>query len=556
MTNRLLTAVFCSACLILSGTTAHAGDIDPGLREILKDAGPHEVISTLVYLWDQGEVDELTAQLRTEQADRATRHREVALRLRSTADVTQRQLVRRLEQLHAQAKVERFESFWIANVIRVDATPAVIESIARHRDVLTVYYNMPIQSVMPVEDEQMDGNENQAQSTTSGSSPEPGIVAVRAPEVWNELGYTGEGIVVATLDTGVDGNHPALASRWRGLHPDYQGNPEWAWFDPVTNTTFPQEFQMFSHGTHTMGSVVGGAPGDAIGVAPGAEWIHAAVIDRVNITTTVADAIEAYQWMVAPTGDPEDTWAVPHVCSNSWGLLSGHGYPNCDDTLWSFIDNSEAAGTVQLFSAGNESSNGLRRPADRATDEFRNVAVAAIDPHNSSWPVWSSSSQGPTFCTLDGSEAIKPDIAAPGVSIRSSLSGGGYGQKNGTSMASPHINGVVALMLEACAELTVEEVKQIIYDTAVDLGTLGKNNVYGYGMVDAYEAVLAAEAMCGGSGSCAGDVLQTGTINVDDLVAVLNAWGPCFGCAEDINSDGEVNVDDLLILLNNWGPCE
>ena len=97
-------------------------------------------------------------------------------------------------------------------------------------------------------------------------------------------------MLVATLDTGVDGNHPALASRWRGVaDPRYAGHPEWAFFDPVTGQTFP--FDSGSHGTHTMGTVCGGAPGDEVGVAPGAQWIHAGVIDRVGISQTVADAI-------------------------------------------------------------------------------------------------------------------------------------------------------------------------------------------------------------------------------------------------------------------------
>ena len=208
----------------------------------------------------------------------------------------------------------------------------------------------------------------------------------------NARPFTGQGILVATLDTGVAGNHPALAGKWAGLLPQYAGNPGWAWFDPVPpGTTSPQEFHSSSHGTHTMGTVLGGpiptggGGGDQIGVAPGAKYIHAPVIDRVNIATTVAHAIASFQWMANPTGDPSDTWAVPHVCSNSWGVTTGHGYPNCDQTFWSFLDNSEAAGTVQIFSAGNEGpgSDTLRRPADRARGrqmQVREVRMVARTP--------------------------------------------------------------------------------------------------------------------------------------------------------------------------------
>jgi hypothetical protein len=170
------------------------------------------------------------------------------------------------------------------------------------------------------------------------------------------------------------------------------------------------------------------------------------------------------------------------------------GYPDCDSTFWSFIDGCEAAGQVVLFSAGNEGSapDTLRRPADRATDDYRNVAVAAVEAGVPGWPIAWFSSRGPTYCTPGGTAAIKPDISAPGVDVRSSIPGGGYGDKDGTSMASPHINGVVALMREANPDLTVDEVKQILFDTAVDLGSAGEDNTYGWGMVDAYEAVQAA----------------------------------------------------------------
>jgi hypothetical protein len=246
-----------------------------------------------------------------------------------------------------------------------------------------------------------------------------------------------------------------------------------------------------------MGTVCGGAPGDEIGVAPGAQWISSGAIDRGGgIPQTVADAIEAMEWMVDPDGDPGTSWDVPATCSNSWGLTSYHGYPNCDETFWSFIDAMEAAGTVVLFSAGNEGSspNTLRRPGDRALDDYRTMAVAAIDERSSNYTIAGFSSRGPTYCTTDGSQAIKPDIAAPGVNTRSSVPGGGYAQYSGTSMASPHVNGVIALMLEANPNLTPDEVKQIIYDTAEDLGSAGKDNSYGYGLIDAVDAVNEALA--------------------------------------------------------------
>src|SRR5690606_9354933 len=152
----------------------------------------------------------------------------------------------------------------------------------------------------------------------------------------------------------------------------------------------------------------------------------------------------------------------------------------------SWIDNGEAAGTAHFFAAGNEGSSGLRRPADRALDEYRSSAVGAVNANNAEWPIASFSALGPTLCTETGQAATKPDIVAPGDDVRSSVSGGGYGVKDGTSMAVPHANGVAALMLEACDALTPEDIKQILYDTAHDLGPEGKDNTFGWGMIDAY----------------------------------------------------------------------
>jgi subtilisin family serine protease len=502
--------VAASACLCVTGALT-AGEIDQGLEEIFNIKGPDEVVSTLVFLWEQADVMALKAKHDAERAPFHVRNQEVVTLLRDTAEMTQQALRQELEQLVADGLVESFEPMWLANIIRVDSTEPVIRQLAEHPDVMLIYYNIEIGNITPIEEmdpdaiprgrHQLDDLGDSGDHGAQPISPEPGVAAVRAPEVWG-MGYTGQGVLIATMDTGVAGNHAAFTGRWRGLDPQYSGNPQWAWFDPITNTTFPTEFGGGAgHGTHTMGTVLGGAPGDQIGVAPGAQFIHAGVIDRGGINNTIQNAILSFQWMANPTGNPADSWAVPRVCSNSWGTLASHGHPACDQTFWQWVDNSEAAGTVQVFSAGNEGTSGLRRPADRAqfqgqASDYHSVAVGAIDPYNASWPIASFSSRGPTFCTPDGTAYIKPNISAPGVNTRSAHQNGGYAQLSGTSMASPHVNGVIALMLEACDVLTNDEIKQIIYDTAFDLGTPGKNNIYGWGMIDAVEAVNQALAQC------------------------------------------------------------
>jgi len=231
--------------------------------------------------------------------------------------------------------------------------------------------------------------------------------------------------------------------------------------------------------------------GDTIGVVPGSFWIASAPLNRGGtIPETIADIILCMQWMIDPDGNPSTNWDVPAICSNSWGFSPYHGIPPCDSLFWAPIDACEAAGIVMLFSVGADQL--VVNPASRATDDYRNCSIGAVDANQPGWPIAYFSARGPSYCTPDGSPAIKPEFVAPGVNIRSSVPGGGYAYYSGVSMACPHGAGVVALIKQVNPNLTPDEIKQIIYDTAYDLGPPGEDNSYGWGMVDAYEAVQLA----------------------------------------------------------------
>ncbi len=538
----LLCAAPGAAVLLCAGAVgADAGAPDP--LEAIQGARPTDTISALVSLAEQADTDALSALADMGGLDQRTRHELVVRLLRSTASSSQSSLLAHLRAARSGGAVADFEAYWLANAIRVEATPAFLDSLALRLDVAQVYPDYAIESVKLVSVARADEED--------GAGPravEPGVVAVRAPEVW-ALGITGVGALIASIDTGVDGAHPALAQRWAGTLPQYDGHPEWAWFDPYAYINdFPYDDN--GHGTHVMGSAVGGAPGDQIGVAPGAHWIAAGAINRGGgVGQTVSDAIEALQWIVDPDGDPATHWDVPAVCFNSWGLSTAHGYPPCDETFWTFLDNCEAAGVAIIFAGGGEGPgpNTLVRPADRATTEYRTLATGAIDPHNPAWPVAPFSSRGPTYCTPDGSAAIKPDISAPGVNIRSSTPGGGYAIYSGASMAPPHVAGVMALMREANPDLTPQQMMRIIYDTAHDLGDPGNDNTYGYGMIDAYEAVLVALDMA----DCAGDLDGDGDTDQADLGALLASYGVDAG--GDLDGDGDTDQADLGALLAGYG---
>ncbi|RJP30411.1 MAG: hypothetical protein C4547_16780 [Phycisphaerales bacterium] len=482
--------------LAVMAGAARAGDLSPDLRAGLDAAGADQVISVVVCL-DPVDLAAIEHHLHRIMANRTLRHRVVVEALQTQAAATQGPLLARLHEAGDAGRVASFESFWIGNVVRVDGIKQEIEAIAARPDVRCVYPNYRIEPIDSIE----------AEGPGAAGGPEPGIVLIQADRVWNELGVTGAGALAANIDTGVDGDHPAMESRWRGLDPRYEGHPEWAWYDPLEQGDVPYDTN--GHGSHTMGTIIGGLPGDEVGVAPGAQWIAAAPINRgKDYVHTVMDIIRALQWMADPDGNPNTDFDVPHTCNHSWGLTTQHGFPPCDDVLWDWIDASEAAGTSHVFAAGNEGGGGLRRPADRASTDYDSLAVAACDGRDPECPIASFSSRGPTNCTPDGRPAIKPDIAAPGVNVRSCTQDGDYRILTGTSMSTPHISGVLALVYSANPDLTSDEAKQIIYDTATDKGDPGEDNSYGWGLVNAYDAVILAMgdpqpyACCFDDGGC------------------------------------------------------
>ena len=213
---------------------------------------------------------------------------------------------------------------------------------------------------------------------------------------------------------------------------------------------------------------------------------------------------ECYQWFMAPTkmdGTEPDPTKAPDVINNSWGCPPGEG---CTDpnVLLTVVQNVRAAGIVTVHSAGNSGSacGTVLDPAAIYDDSF------SVGATNGSDSIASFSSRGPV--TIDGSNRRKPDVSAPGVSIRSSVRGGGYGYMSGTSMAGPHVAGAVALLISAYPWLAdhVDTLENILEQSAVDRtssqgcggdsATAVPNNVYGWGRIDvlaAYNFVCAPQ---------------------------------------------------------------
>ncbi|MEE8572513.1 MAG: S8 family serine peptidase, partial [Gemmatimonadota bacterium] len=219
------------------------------------------------------------------------------------------------------------------------------------------------------------------------------------------------------------------------------------------------------------------------------------------------DVIQSLEFFTDPDGNSSTTDDVPCVVQNSWGTYEPLGYPDCYSYWWTAMDNCEAAGVVLTWSAGNEGPDpaSLRSPGDRADSPYNAFSVGSTQYYEP-YEISDFSSRGPSNC--GGPYAMKPEVSAPGSNIYSAEPGGGYQNLSGTSMAGPHVAGVVALMCAANPDLDVETIKQILMDTCIDKGIPGEDNNYGHGFIDAYEAVLG---VMGGLGTVSGTVTDAGT---------------------------------------------
>jgi len=320
------------------------------------------------------------------------------------------------------------------------------------------------------------------------------------------MGYTGQGVVIGGQDTGYEWDHPALVGQYREAQPGFDRH-DYNWHDaihgndPHTAEGNPCGFDTAEpcddngHGTHTMGIAVGD-DGDAnqVGVAPGARWIGCRNMEQGWGTPTTY--LECFEFFLAPyavedgpeQGDPD---LAPDVTTNSWSCPPEEGCPW--DILQSAVEAHRAAGILTVVSAGNDGYYGCYTVSKPPAIYDAAYTVGATDSGDT---LAGYSSRGPV--TIDGSNRLKPDIVAPGSSIRSSVPGGGYGYKSGTSMAAPHVAGAAALLWSAVPELAddLEATETQLNDHAYAIpselcSSEGvPNNLYGWGRLDAHSAIL------------------------------------------------------------------
>ncbi|MFF1589760.1 S8 family serine peptidase [Streptomyces sp. NPDC058286] len=406
-----------------------------------------------------------------------------------------------LKELLKQADAS-YESFWISNTVKVTGSKALAEKIAARSDVASVQSDDPIKLPDPLngtQEAKVDG-------------VEWNVDRIGAPKVWDEYGVRGEGVVIGSIDTGVNYRHPVLAAGYRGLKADGSYDHAYNWFDATGSCTGSAPCDDQGHGTHTMGTMVGAdGSGNQIGVAPGATWIAAKACTTENCPRDAL--LAAGQWMLAPTdadGENPRPDLAPDVINNSWGSDS------LDTWYQTMVQAWRDAGIFPAFSNGN--SGPTCDTAGSPGAYTHTYASGAFDSDNK---IADFSSRGPG---VNGT--VKPNISAPGVNVRSAAPGGGYVAKSGTSMASPHTAATVALVWSAAPSLRgdVAATEDLLNKSAIDVdatscgGTAAFNNIYGEGRLDAYAAVGAAPRQ--NVGTLTGTVTTDGDPAVDAQVSV------------------------------------
>lgn len=436
-----------------SEAQVRAATISADLSRVLAETGLAESVPVLLFLRETVDLSDYSGH--RDDSPRLIRD------LQSIAAATQPRVLERLRAIGVSGEVQ---SFWITNAISFRATPGMIHAISEWTDVGSLDIDAP--GAAPQVELAPEGD-------PSLTAPTWSIDKIRADEVWSTFGLIGTGIVFGSMDTGVSANHPALVGKWRG-----GAN---SWLDLVNG--LPDPYDDHGHGTHTIGTLVGG-DGDGpltldIGVAFGARFIAVKVLDEFNSFSSSSIVIAGAQWILDPDGDPE-TIDSPHVVNNSWYFFSATftGY-------YSTVAAWRAAGIIPVFCIGNE---GPGAQTTRSPAHYNNcIGVGGTDSMDSYYD-FTSRGPSPSGASFPA-DRRKPDLSAPGESVLSSIPGGGYQSWSGTSMATPHVAGTIGLMLEANPSMTYDDLLSALKETAVDVGDPDYDYIFGYGRIDAYEAL-------------------------------------------------------------------
>ncbi len=379
-----------------------------------------------------------------------------------------------------------YESFYIVNTLRIKAKKRLLTTLLDNPNIEKIESNNQLEQNIGFKTNQVQQNNNQA------SDPMWNIEMINATKLWDQNIY-GEGIILGVIDTAVDITHPGLKRKFVGYDSTTQNiNYKDGFLDALEGVNeSPNSSMDREHGTHVTGTILGSELDSSnkefnkVGVAPKARFINARALDTNKPDLAVNSVfIRAGQWMLSPNGKPENR---PRVINNSWG-----GGQN-DNWYQAMLQNWISANITPVFAAGN------RRQEDNPNQRPKVVYPGALDEALTVGAVDINQNLASFSCAVHPSDPkkMKPEITAPGVNIKSTMPDNNYGFLNGTSMAAPHVTGMVALLLSKKNDLSVDNIKNILMSSAKPRSDAEfpntPNSGYGYGIIDGEYAYLLAQ---------------------------------------------------------------
>ena len=460
--------------------------ISDALRAKLNGTGDY--VDCMVYFKDDTsneDIQKLSNTIKTDESKDDKDRKAVIAQLSQTAIESQNGILDWLEEEKESGNVKNYEGFYIINAIHLKAKANLIEKLASYPKVDKIDINQKIQAENPVD-------KQPSKVESDRDEIEWNLKNIGADLAWNQ-GIRGQGVTVGIMDSAVDANHPALKRKFKGYDQssDRVNFNDSNYFDAIQGKQDTSGVLDMAHGSHCTGIVLGselnsnGEEFNRVGVAPDAQWINARIFDSNYKNVEQSSFIKAAEWMLAPGNDPSK---APQIINNSWG-----GSQYLTDTWFkSTVDRWRQAHILPVFAAGNQMP-GESLPGESSivipASYPESFAVGAVDIMGN---LASFSKRGPS---LFDTSLIKPEISAPGVKVRSSIKDT-YAYMSGTSMAAPHVAGVAALVKSAKQNLDDREIQKILEETATprtdSYYKTTPNNGYGYGIVNAYAAVVKA----------------------------------------------------------------